>query len=342
MSAANPAVRALKVVAIGGGTGLSTLLKGLKHYVALAGVSQAPAVGNTIITDLSAVVTVTDDGGSSGRLRKELNVLPPGDIRNCMVALSEDEALLSRLFQYRFEGRGGLEGHNFGNLFLTALASVTGDFTEAVTVSSAILASRGTIYPATTANVQLEAVMDDGSRVHGETNITASQRRIMDLHLVPPDARPLPQSIEAIRQADLITIGPGSLFTSLIPNLLVRGVPEAIAGARATRVFVCNLMTQANESLGLSAADHIRAIYKHAGQRIFDCALLNSRPVSAAMQQKYAVEGAAPIAMDIAEVEALGVRAVSADLLEEGDVVRHDWKRLARELLAAAYMRTGH
>jgi uncharacterized cofD-like protein len=336
MSPNVPAVRALKVVAIGGGTGLSALLKGLKHYVAMAGVGLAPTVGNTIITDLSAVVTVTDDGGSSGRLRKELNVLPPGDIRNCMVALSEDEALLSRLFQYRFEGRGGLEGHNFGNLFLTALASVTGDFTEAVTLSSAILASRGTIYPATTANVQLEAVMDDGSRVHGETNITASHRRIVDLHLVPPDAQPLPQTLEAIRQADLITIGPGSLFTSLIPNVLVRGVPEAIAGARATRVFVCNLMTQANESLGMSAADHIRAIYKHAGPPIFDYALLNSKLVSPAMRANYATEGSAPIEMDVANVEALGVRAVSADLLEEGDVVRHDSRRLAEELLTLA------
>src|ERR1700676_470647 len=218
----------LRVVAIGGGTGLSILLKGLKHYVAPPverfAATPYPAFSREItIGELCAVVTVSDDGGSSGRLRKELNMLPPGDIRSCIVALSEDEALLSRLFNHRFEKGSGLEGHSFGNLFLAALTSLTSDFSEAVRLSSDILLTRGHIYPATTSNIELEALMEDGSRVRGETNITASKGRIRELFLVPPDVGPMPQTLEAIAYADLITIGPGSLFTSLIPNLLVPG-----------------------------------------------------------------------------------------------------------------------
>src|SRR5437016_9236047 len=234
--------RELRVVAIGGGTGLSTLLKGLKKYT-------VSSLSEPRISQLCAVVTVSDDGGSSGRLRKEFNMLPPGDVRNCIVALSEDEALLSRLFQHRFSRGSGLEGHSFGNLFLAALTSITSDFAEAVRLSAEILFTRGHIFPATTSNVELEALMEDGSRVRGETKITASKGRIKELVLVPPDVRPLPQTLEAIANANLITIGPGSLFTSLIPNLLVRGIPQAIVESPATKVFVCNLMTQANESL---------------------------------------------------------------------------------------------
>src|SRR5215472_4703109 len=218
----------LHVVAIGGGTGLSTLLKGLKRYTVLPG--EAPPAGS-FISDLTAVVTVSDDGGSSGRLRRELKMLPPGDIRNCLVAVSEDENLISKLFQHRFSSSGDLEGHSFGNLFLAALTAITGDFAEAVKRASEILATRGHILPATTANVQLEAVMEDGSLVAGETNITASEKRITQLHMVPKDAEPLPQTLQAIADPDIITIGPGSLFTSLIPNLLVRGVPQAIAAS---------------------------------------------------------------------------------------------------------------
>src|SRR5438477_10660607 len=223
----------LRVVAIGGGTGLSTLLKGLKRYVPAPADPLFSSPSKTLIGELSAVVTVTDDGGSSGRLRKEFNMLPPGDIRNCIAALSEDEALLSRLFQHRFQAGSNLNGHSFGNLFLTALTAITGDFAEAVKQSSEILATRGHIYPATTSDVQLEAVMTDGTRVGGETNITASTGRIKELHLVPPDVQPLPQTLAAIASADLITIGPGSLFTSLVPNLLVQGIPEAVAASPA-------------------------------------------------------------------------------------------------------------
>src|ERR1700739_4555134 len=209
----------LSVVAIGGGTGLSTLLKGLKRYVLTPALA---ASGRLAIRELCGVVTVPDDGGSSGRLRKEFNMLPPGDVRNCIVALSEDEALLSKLFQHRFVKGSGLEGHSFGNLFLAALTSITSDFSEAVRLSSEILLTRGRIFPATTANVELECLMEDGTRVRGETRITASKGKIRELFLIPPDAEPLPQTLEAIANADLITIGPGSLFTSLIPNLLVR------------------------------------------------------------------------------------------------------------------------
>src|ERR1700731_258659 len=231
----------LRVVAIGGGTGLSTLLKGLKRFVLWP--SESPVEpGSPVISELCAVVTVSDDGGSSGRLRKELNMLPPGDIRNCIVALSEDEALLSKLFRHRFEKGSGLEGHSFGNLFLAALTSLTSDFSEAVRLSSEILVTRGHIYPATTSNIELEALMEDGTRVRGETKITASKVRIQELFLVPPDVGPMPQTLEAIAHADMITIGPGSLFTSLIPNLLVRGIAKAIASSPATRVYVCNLM----------------------------------------------------------------------------------------------------
>ncbi|HVP43701.1 MAG TPA: gluconeogenesis factor YvcK family protein [Terriglobales bacterium] len=332
---ARDAAQGFRLVALGGGTGLSTLLKGLKKYVPAPGV--VPAQG-AYITDLSAIVTVTDDGGSSGRLRKEFNILPPGDIRNCMVAVAEDETLLSKLFQYRFPGGSGsgLEGHSFGNLFLTAMAAVTGDFAEAVKLSAGVLASRGHIYPATTANVQLEALMTDGTRVHGETNITASEGRIAELRLAPADAQPLPEAIAAIERADLITVGPGSLFTSLVTNMLVRAIPEAIARSRAVKVFVCNLMTQANESLGLTASEHIKAIREHAPQMVFDYALVNDAYLSDHLKAKYALEGASQIVGDVEAIEALGVRTVMGDFLEEGPVARHATERVARTLLDLA------
>jgi len=322
----------LRVVAMGGGTGLSTLLKGLKGYVAPAGERSRP--DEISIRDLSAVVTVSDDGGSSGRLRKELNMLPPGDIRNCIVALSEDEALLSRLFQHRFVKGSGLEGHSFGNLFLAALTSITSDFSEAVRLSSEILLTRGHIYPSTTANIELEALMEDGTRVRGETNITASKGKIRELYLDPANVEPLPQTLDAIGRADLITIGPGSLFTSLIPNLLVRGIAQAIVNSPAVKVYVCNLMTQANESLGLTAADHIRALNRHAQvDRLFDYALINRTPVSEEMKSKYAVEGASQIVADLDAIEALGVCPVLGDYLDEGMVARHATGRVATDLL---------
>jgi uncharacterized cofD-like protein len=327
----NKAGPELRVVAIGGGTGLSTLLKGLKRYVPTP--SMAPR-GQISIKELCGVVTVSDNGGSSGRLRSELNMLPPGDIRNCIVALSEDEALLSRLFQHRFLKGSGLEGHSFGNLFLAALTSITGDFAEAVRLSSEILLTRGHIYPATVSSVELEALFDDGSRVLGETQITASKGKIKELFLVPADVSPMPQTLEAIANADLITIGPGSLYTSLIPNLLVGGIPQAILESPAIKVFICNLMTQANESLGLTAADHIKALNCHAGIQLFDYAMINRTPASEEMKNKYASEEASQIEVDLEAIEALGVCPLLGDYLDAGLVARHATDKIAHDLMA--------
>jgi uncharacterized cofD-like protein len=343
----------LRVVAIGGGTGLSTLLRGLKRYVVTPDRRRGIRIGGApemqspppspcpslrcVIRELSAVVTVTDDGGSSGRLREDFKMLPPGDIRNCMVALSEDEHLLSKLFQFRFE-HGDLEGHSFGNLFVAALSHITGDFAQAVQMSSQILAARGKIFPSTNTNVSLAAQMEDGSVVRGETNITASKRSsIVELRLEPETADPLPETLEAIANADLITLGPGSLYTSLITNLLVRGIPEALAASRATKVFVCNLMTQANESLGLTASQHIEKIMQHAvgtPSPIFDYALINTGAISAARLEKYAREGQEPIEADLDRVRALGVEPVTGDFVHEGDLLRHDYDRVAERVLA--------
>ncbi len=331
----------LKVVAIGGGTGLSALLRGLKYFV-VPSEGQAAQAGTLAISELTAVVTVTDDGGSSGRLRQEFQILPPGDIRNCIVALSEDEALLSRLLQYRFPAESALEGHNFGNLFLAALTAITSDFAEAVQHTAEILKIRGRIFPSTTANVNLEARMDDGSIVQGETRITASKHRIRQISMIPADAEPLPETLRAIAEADLITMGPGSLFTSLVPNLLVRGIPQAIAESPALKCFVCNLMTQANESLGLTASDHIRALDAHGGRQMFDVALVNRAPLSDALKGKYALEGASHIVADTEEIEALGVRAVLGEFLEQAAVARHASQAVAQAALELALQWKGH
>jgi uncharacterized cofD-like protein len=327
----------LRVVAIGGGTGLSTLLRGLKRHTqspwhAAATTDHSPETP-AAISDLAAIVTVTDDGGSSGRLRRDMNMLPPGDLRNCMVALSEDEHLLSRLFQYRFDSGEGLEGHSFGNLFLAGLTAVTGDFALAVKTSSQILATRGHLYPATNSNVTLAALMDDGSTVLGETKITASKQRIVRLMLKPERVAALPEAVEAILGADLITLGPGSLYTSLITNLLVEGVAESLAAAHGLRVFICNLMTQSNESLHLTASQHIERIYEHSGGAIFDYALVNVAPVPEEARQRYAAEGAEPIVADIDQIERLGVRCITGDFLRAEDVMRHDYERVADALL---------
>jgi len=330
--------RPLRVVAIGGGTGLSTLLRGLRSHV-VSSRHTGPETG--LIADLAAV-TVTDDGGSSGRLRRDFNMLPPGDLRNCMVALSAEEDLLVRLFAHRFRKGLALKGHNFGNLFVAALTEITGDFGQAIQLASKILATRGRIYPVTTANATLVARMDDGSLVRGETKITASRKRIAELMLDPPDAAPLPETLEAIERADLITVGPGSLYTSLITNLLVRGLPAALARAKGVRVYICNLMTQANESLNLTASQHIERIYEHTRAPIFDYALINTASFSPETLARYAAEGASPIAADLDRIEALGVRAIAGNFASEESVVRHDAGCVTDALLAlGAVGRTG-
>lgn len=335
----SPAIpRPMRVVAIGGGTGLSTLLRGLRRHVIQAGES-GDARGE--IADLAAVVTVTDDGGSSGRLRREYSVLPPGDIRNCMVALSKDEPLLSQLFQYRFPTGRGLAGHSFGNLFVTALTSVTGDFPEAVRVSSQVLAIRGRIFPATAQNVTLKAELEGGAIVSGETNISRSRKRIRRLHLVPRKVRPVPEVLGAIREADLILIGPGSLYTSIIPNLLVDRVVDAIVASRATCVYIANLMTQPGETQHYSVADHVRAIYDHTRQGLFDCAVINRSRVAPRLLSRYCARGAEPVAPSFEELDRMGLRYVTGDLLRQDGVVRHDQARLTR-LLLEKFVRNGH
>ena len=323
------AQHALRIVALGGGTGLSALLQGLKLYT-------LPQHGKALLADLSAIVTVSDDGGSSGRLRRAFDILAPGDIRNCMVALAEDETLLARLFQYRFSNGKGLEGHSFGNLFLTALTHVTGDFHQAIQLSSEVLAIRGRIFPSTLANVKLEAQLQSGRLRSGETRISGSPERIKSIRLKPRKCQPLPESLDAIEQADAITFGPGSLYTSIIPNLLVEGVPSAIARSKAVKIYICNLMWQPGETEGYTAADHVRAIQDHAKQRLIDYVVVNSRQPPAAVRKQYAKQNARPVDVDVAEIEALGVQVISASLLAEAQAVRHDSEKLANLIVQVA------
>jgi uncharacterized cofD-like protein len=319
-------------VAIGGGTGLSTLLSGLKHFVD-AGEAQPIGIGR-----LSAIVAVSDDGGSSGRLRDELQMPPPGDIRNCMVALSEDSNLLSRLFQHRFGGIGELGGHSFGNLFLAALSEITGDFAEAVKLSSEILASKGHIYPATVADVRLAAELEDGTIIRGETQVGKVGSAIKRLYLEPEDCHPLPEALCAIAEADLITVGPGSLYTSLLPPLLVRGVARAIADSAAVKIFVCNLMTQPGETDGLTARRHLEIVRKYAPELQFNCIVVNSQPISELQSSLYEVEGAEQIGVhgSISGDSIEGARIVYGNLLDTGEKVRHDPLKLAQTVLNCA------
>jgi uncharacterized cofD-like protein len=322
----------LNFVAIGGGNGLSTLLSGLKVFVG------ADETETLWLKNLSAIVAVSDDGGSSGRLRDELQMPPPGDIRNCMVALSEDSHLLSKLFKHRFRGDGELGGHSFGNLFLAALSEITGDFAEAVKLSSEILASKGHIYPATVSDVRLAADLFDGSIVLGETNISQVGNHIKRLRLEPENCHPMPEALAAIYEADVITIGPGSLFTSLLPPILVKGVSEAIAESSAVKIFICNLMTQPGETSGFSAGKHLEIIREYAPEIDFDFVLVNNRPISREQAEIYALEGARQIGVrdSITPDTIEGAEIVCGNLLDDGAKVRHHPERLAQVVLLCA------
>jgi uncharacterized cofD-like protein len=309
-------------VAIGGGTGLSALLQGLKRY----------ARGDEAVQprlDITAVVTVSDDGGSSGRLRREFSVLPPGDIRNCLVALSQDEALMSRLFQYRFESGRGLKGHSFGNLILTALTHVMGDFPDAVKASAEVLNISGRIYPCTAASVTLEAVLEDGTHVLGETRISKSRRMIRQIRLSPRNVRPLADTLAAIAGADLITFGPGSLFTSVVPNLLVAGIPAAIRSSPALKAYFVNLMWQPGETMNFSAFDHIQVIHRHARRKLLDCAVVNTAPIARALKRRYARQSVEPVQLDVDKILAAGMQVVAGNLLQQNVKVRHDPEQIA-------------
>ncbi len=308
-----------RVVAIGGGTGLSTLLRGLKRRT----------------EDLTAIVTVSDDGGSSGRLRRELGVLPPGDVRNCLVALADDESLMSALFSYRFTS-GELAGHSFGNLFLAALTDITGDFDRAIKESSKVLAIRGTVLPSTTRDVRLHAELSDGRRVDGESSIGRASVSVRTVWLEPDDAQALPLAVERIDEADIVVLGPGSLFTSIVPNLLVRGIREALASTPAPVVYVANLMTQPGETAGFDVLDHVDGLLRHLGLGVVDAMLVNAAPVTEQSLKRYTAEGAVPVAWWRGETEYRGIRVVPAALVEAGEHVRHDADRLAEEVLRLA------
>ena len=312
--------RGPKIAAVGGGTGLSTILRGLKHYSA----------------NVSAIVTVADDGGSSGRLRREIGVLPPGDIRNCLAALADEEKLLTELFQYRFQAGDGLSGHSFGNLFLTAMSEVTGDLERAIAASSKVLAIRGRVLPATLSDVCLWAKLADGRLVEGESNITEAGGQITEIGCFPPAPPALPAAIRAIKNAELIIIGPGSLYTSVIPNLLVPEIREAIARARVPRIYICNIMTQPGETDGYTVADHIRAIDNVCGKRIFDGVLVQKKQPSAKSLERYAQEHSHPVFIDREDIIKTGRQLVMANVMDEDEqtgYVRHNPQRLARVLL---------
>jgi uncharacterized cofD-like protein len=326
--------RGLNIVAIGGGTGLSTLLRGLKSYVS--------ADGAWTIANLGAIVTVTDEGGSSGVLRKEFGMLPPGDIRNCIVALAEEEQLLSRVFAYRFDTDSALKGHSLGNLLLTALTEITGGFEEAVLAAAEVLNIRGSIYPSTLDDVRLRATLDDGTEIVGEVAIsgsvigeepttTARHARIKRLAIDPPDAQPTGGALRALADADLILIGPGSLYTSVLPNLMIKPVADALRNARALRVYICNVMTQTNETDGYAAEDHLRAIIEHAGL-VVDVMVINGRRPSESILHSYEAMNQHPVPFDPDAVRELGVTPFFGDIISEGNYVRHDPAALAQTM----------
>ena len=309
--------RGPKVVVVGGGTGLSVLLRGLKKFT----------------SNITAIVTVADDGGSSGKLRDEFGMLPPGDIRNCLVALADKESLMEELFQHRFSIGAGLNGLSIGNLLIAAMTQIVGDFEAAVRQMSKVLAIRGHVLPATLDHCRLCAELEDGSLVEGESEIPRAGKRIKRVYLKPGHCEPLPEALGAIADADLVVLGPGSLYTSVIPNLLVRGMADAIAKSPAATVYVCNIMTQPGETEKYKASEHIRAIHEHAGSGLIDYAILNGGEIPKTLQQKYKKDGAVPVRPDIKEIEKMHVKPVKRDLVFETDVVRHDPEKLSESIM---------
>jgi len=310
------------IVVIGGGTGLSTMLRGLKQYT----------------SNLAAVVTVTDDGGSSGRLKRDMGVLPPGDIRNCLVALADAEPLMTELFQHRFgDGEEGLDGHSFGNLLIAAMTRITGDFERAVKETSNILAIRGRVLPSTIEQVRLQAELMDGTLAEGETRIASSGKPIKHVMLHPSGAKPLEETLKAIETADCIVLGPGSVFTSVVPNLLVQGVAEAIATSEAVKIYVCNVMTQPGETDGYSAADHVKAVAKHAESRVFNYVLVNQERPDKPMLDKYAAENQFFVEPNVAAIREMGYRPILGDYISQTEVVRHDPAKLADAIVRLIY-----
>ncbi len=312
-----------RVVCIGGGTGLSVILRGLKK----------------LPIDITAIVTVADDGGSSGRLRNDLRMPPPGDIRNVLIALADTEPLLESVLQYRFENGQGLAGHTLGNLMIAAMKEITGDFTQAVKEMSRVLAVHGRVLPASDQDVKLVAEMADGTVVQGESSIPQSGKPIRRVFLDPPEPHPLREAVEAIREADGIIVGPGSLYTSILPNLLVKDISKLIRSSKAYKIYVCNMMTQPGETDGFSASDHIRAIYEHVGERLFDLTIINNEVPPLSIQQKYAKKGQRMVMPDIEGIHQLGCDVLADNLLLYQTVVRHDAERISRHILRLVHER---
>ncbi len=307
-----------RVVVIGGGTGQPVLLRGLKH----------------LDVDITAVVTVADDGGSSGRLRSEMFIPPPGDIRNCLIALADTEPLLADLLQYRFDGGTGLRGHSFGNLFLAAMTHITGDFESAIRETSRVLAVRGTVMPVAKQAFTLSAVFRDGTKVHGESQIPLVNKPVEKIEIHPSSVEPLPEVLATVADADAIVIGPGSLYTSIMPNLLVPGLVEAIRASKAKVIFVCNVMTQPGETDGYSASDHVEAIYRHVGEGLFDMIIVNSAMIPDALLQQYVAQNAHPVMVDVEKLHKLGLTVIARDFLQESKYARHDPDLVAMQILA--------
>ncbi len=306
--------RSFNVVSLGGGTGLSTLLHGLKKYT----------------SNINAIVTVADDGGSSGRLRQEFDMLPPGDIRNCLVALADDETLMGKLFQFRFKEGEGLKDHNFGNLFITAMMKLTGDFEKAVKESSKILAVKGSVIPSTLEKITLEAECEGGKRTIGESNIPHSAHPIKRLYITPSGCKPTNDALEAIRKADIILLGPGSLFTSIMPNLLITDLCNEIAASRAFKVYICNVMTQHGETDGYKASDHLKAILAHTSPNIVTHIIVNTGKVPDSLMEKYKQENASPVAPDMDVIKKMGYKIIDGNVINTTDYVRHDSEKLAK------------
>jgi uncharacterized cofD-like protein len=309
------------VTVIGGGTGLSVLLRGIK----------------SVTSNITAIVTVADDGGSSGRLREDLGIIPPGDLRNCLVALADTEPLMEKLFQHRFGGAGDLAGHSFGNLFIAAMTEVLGDVEKALKESSKVLAVRGQVLPASTQRVRLMAEMTDGTIIAGESQIPLANKQIKRVYLHPEEIEPVNSALEAIREADAIILGPGSLYTSVLPNLLVKGVAEALRQSQAVKIYICNVMTQPGETDGFTASGHVKAILDHVGPGVIDYVVVNSQPVACNLQEIYASQGAYPVLVDKDALSEMAVKVVEANIISETNLVRHDPVKLSRTIISMVY-----
>lgn len=313
--------RGPEIVVIGGGTGLSVLLRGMKN----------------LTSNVTAVVTVCDDGGSSGRIRQDLGIIPPGDMRNCLVALADTEPLMEKLFQHRFGGSGELAGHSFGNLFIAAMAEILGDMEQALKESSKVLKVRGRVLPSSEDTIRLVAEMQDGSTVEGESQIPLANKKIERVRIIPEDAKAVGTAVEAIEEADAIILGPGSLYTSVIPNLMVKGIAEAVKNSQAVKIYICNVMTQPGETDGYTASDHVRQIVEHVGKEAIDYVIVNVQKVDEQLKQVYAQKRAYPVEPDVDKIEAMGFKVVKANIISETNLVRHEPLKLSRAVMSLVY-----